>query len=570
MYHLTRSLQMYLHSKGAYVRTAPYAAAAQLVQMERDGLVNAVQGSASCLLFGTDRIIVKINWEEKLVMGLHEAKCLAHLNLNREQFQTVCLISGSSLLPILPEVDVLPPTPASRERSAPKDPVPKIEEARDFLKGINFDIDAFLRAKEETYHNLFYLARFALQYPGITTPAGDVQPQNWAEAPGDAHEWIGRKLPEELYFYLHCGIAGSRVLNWRTRGEVLETQPLDSGNSQGYKDLVQTKLKPLRTQGLVLMTHSLHRYYQKSDVKLLCWWHELTTTSLGTADVGEPSKAADRWLVKSASLSQLSVNSAKSPLAVAVNMLSKDTQAKSTIATESPSSAKLHDIKEIQANIVWRFLQARGYISGDHTLSPWGKVFRTALNHAMANTESLSEDTATELEEAIFMVLELVRLDILNKNQMFPAPPYSGGPVRGGDTDKANVSLISRVACLGFLQHVRIGYTGPLSRHLLAYHQCTAAVRGALRDLLEMHACHMLMSGAVDRTLSSSEHVDIAASLPLREEPDIALALVVKCYLDEMSQEASKRVTISAWFPHAKDLQGDLQKAWRLWGAVRS
>jgi hypothetical protein len=152
---------------------------------------------------------------------------------------------------------------------------------------------------------------------------------------------------------------------------------------------------------------------------------------------------------------------------------------------------------------------------------------------------------------------------------MFPTPTYSGGATRGTDMDKANVALISRVACLGFQQHAAIGYHGPLSRYLLAYQQCTAVVKGALRDLLEMHTCHMLMSGAVDRALPNRAYTDIAANLPLLAEPDIGLALNVKCYLDELSQPHDKRQEVDKWFIHAEDSAGDRQKAWKLWNAVR-
>ena len=86
---------------------------------------------------------------------------------------------------------------------------------------------------------------------------------------------------------------------------------------------------------------------------------------------------------------------------------------------------------------------------------------------------------------------------------MFPVPPYHGAPYRGSETDQRNTLLVSRVSCLGKLRHKNIGYTGPLSRHLLAYRSIISAVRGAQRDVLEMALCTMLLSGDVDRAVTA-------------------------------------------------------------------
>ncbi len=97
----------------------------------------------------------------------------------------------------------------------------------------------------------------------------------------------------------------------------------------------------------------------------------------------------------------------------------------------------------------------------------------------------------------------------------------------------------------------------------------TTAVRASLRDLLEMHACAMLMSGSVSRkTIGDKELRDLGTNLPFTREPDLGLALVVKSYLDELSNEPSKRQDITRWFNYVTDMEGDLQKAWKMWACV--
>lgn len=59
--------------------------------------------------------------------------------------------------------------------------------------------------------------------------------------------------------------------------------------------------------------------------------------------------------------------------------------------------------------------------------------------------------------------------------------------------------LVSRVACFGQIHHQQAGYSGPLSRHLLAYHCMISSVHACDRDLLEMTVTAMFLEGSVDR-----------------------------------------------------------------------
>lgn len=59
--------------------------------------------------------------------------------------------------------------------------------------------------------------------------------------------------------------------------------------------------------------------------------------------------------------------------------------------------------------------------------------------------------------------------------------------------------LISRVAGLGTLRHKQIGFMGPLSQHMLGFNSMINAVRSASRDLVEVCATQMFISGSVNR-----------------------------------------------------------------------
>lgn len=59
--------------------------------------------------------------------------------------------------------------------------------------------------------------------------------------------------------------------------------------------------------------------------------------------------------------------------------------------------------------------------------------------------------------------------------------------------------LVSRIAGLVTLQHRPIGYTGPLSQHLLGYNSIINLVRQTLRDLVEVAATHMFLRNCCHR-----------------------------------------------------------------------
>jgi len=561
--HVVRWFQMYLHKAGVFVQTAPYLAAAQVVHLESSGYAEALAGSASCLVFGADKVITSFDWANRRVAWVEAKQCQGKLLLNGDQFNDLMLLSGCSLLPAFPAID---------EES----PVARVAATRSLLSRSGQDGHAVcLQGKDEEYLNTFRKARFVIKHIASLTEDGTTKLKAADAVPNDIHEFLSQRLPDELYFYLSRGVAGPRVLNWRARMVIFETPPLDGGHSAVYRDLVQEKLRPLRAQALALITRLAHRYYQKTDVELICWFDETDKRQLGIPENpffedNNESPEVSKWHVKDADIQSSGVSEfASSPLLSAIRFLSDDGLAKKTVTPRRDNEdAVLRQPNELLANTTFRFMQDRGYVNNDHTLSAWGKALKASLDVAKKDGYLSSASLANEAEEALFMAFELLRLDVLNSKTMFQMPPYSGQPFRGSETDKANTLLISRIACLGTLTHNQIGYTGPLSRHLLAYHQLTAAVRGALRDLVEMHACNLFLSGAVDRGLDNKQYTDLGANLPFVKEPDLGLSLVVKSYLDELSNEASKRTDISKWFNHAYNIEGDLQKAWKMWAAV--
>lgn len=135
--------------------------------------------------------------------------------------------------------------------------------------------------------------------------------------------------------------------------------------------------------------------------------------------------------------------------------------------------------------------------------------------------------------------------------------------------------LISRVAGLGTLQHKPIGFTGPLSQHLLGYGSIVNLVRQTLRDLVEATCTNMFLTGCCERKTDLSL---LITKLPFLLPNNCALGIGVKSYLDELtndsdptSSESKARVieTVSTrYFPQSIDFKHDLRTAFDLWDAV--
>ena len=186
-----------------------------------------------------------------------------------------------------------------------------------------------------------------------------------------------------------------------------------------------------------------------------------------------------------------------------MKVLSNPSVAAATRTRKDPSNL-LHSKEEILLNTIWRMLSIRGYISPDHTLTPWGKALFAALQ-ALPPIPADKPGMLLELEEAVIVTIELARLGVLSAEDMFPM--YAGAPYSTDATVNRNTLLVARIACSARFSHKEIGYTGPLSRHLLGYHSMVVAVRESLRDLAEACLVNLLFNG--DATRARTDWADL-------------------------------------------------------------
>ncbi|KAI4093249.1 MAG: hypothetical protein L6R37_007414 [Teloschistes peruensis] len=521
---LAEFLKRTLHKYGVLFTVAPYGALAQLAYLEKHSrqFVDSIYGPSELFLYGVDKLITKLNFPYRLLDGPEKVNgkntsqlvpedsefswvdrraCLEELgHLPSDVFVDSLLLAGSRYLP------AFPPLKGTNKAYTIRDVSSLVTGSGCSIVNLcnQYPDDASIQQLD--YIDRYKRALTSIRHHVVITMEGDIEPLDKVNAPSDVHECLGQRLPEELNMYLSRGLVRPRVLNWLASGKILIPAPYDGGDSKVYQDLVRKDLEPMRRQALSLLADSLNRYYQRKEISTTYWYDRTNTERVNIKDLlPTPKDPLASWHLKEEdmlerrqALKEEAPNLALGSLSFAVRSLRDSKFAARTVTRSSKDGRRLLKTREeICANAVWRFLQLRGYIDVHHQLTSWGRILDGIL-------PILGSDAGQE--KAAFLALELLRAGVLNADTMFNR--YSGAPVHGNEIDRRNCMLVSRVACLGRLIHPARGYSGPLSRHLLAYHSVISAMQAALRDLVEMSAVTMFLEGYVDR--ERDDWMDIA------------------------------------------------------------
>ncbi|KAJ5939143.1 hypothetical protein N7466_002277 [Penicillium verhagenii] len=554
-----------LGQNGISFIVAPYSAVGQLSYLARgpNPVVDAVYGPSEAFLFDLDKLVTRIETDPPQFTWLTKQTCQEELGrLSNEQFTEFLLLLGSPFLRVCPMFE------------NHQGPTIKVATVRDALPMFNIAARSALalcaqyeensRMAECQYPDRYKRAYMSVKHHVYMDIDGRVVPMEPESASSDLHELIGQRLPEELYFYLSKGVLGPDVPNYLTLGEVRISLPLGAEDTDVYRQLVGDTLTPIRTQSICLLANSLHRFYQTKEIQIRPWFEEKPTRKITLKGIPSVKETIQSWKISSSQFPE-SVKKLQAPpgsFKFAVQSLDKpDFGPKSFATKETPALLAQEDIR---SNVMWRFLQLRGYIDDKHKLTVWGKCLEQSLS---------SVDSADNLEESIFLAIEMLRLDLLNTKSWFSH--VSGGPMRGSEDDKTFNMLVSRVACIGKLQHKSIGYSGPLSRQLLCYRSLISEVRLALRNLIEVVLTGLLLSGDADR--DRNDWTEIAIKLPFIDDNDCGLGIAVRTYLDDLplqtnptSPEARAEVKSKGkeWFQHSESFTGNLDQAFKLWDSV--
>lgn len=267
-----------------------------------DQYVDAVMSSADAFLFDIDKIILNINSKQQPSFDwLSKSVCEERLGrISGDLFRDAQLLLGSNFLPEFPIL----------KRNHPNGR-PNVSDALNLLNTAGRSVIQLCNQFREDpeVQNLEYADRYkkaimAIKHHIVLDSNGVVAPLNFEYAPGDVHEFVGQRLPEELFFYISKGILASQVPNWLTTGEVNLTLPGGVMDSEPYRRLLIEQLNPVRTQALKIVAESLNYYYSSREVILRTWDNNRDTTALKIElKTVLPLKAkASEWKVQEADI----------------------------------------------------------------------------------------------------------------------------------------------------------------------------------------------------------------------------------------------------------------------------
>ena len=291
----------------------------QLAHYEKDTLqfVDALYGPPELFCFGVDKIIYRFEFpvengiqengaqkeQEPYFYWIDRKLCLDRLgNISPRLFVDAFLISGYSGL--------LPPYPPFTS-SATYKAKPTIRDAVDVINSAGGSVSRLCAqhsdsAIKENYLDLYKRAVASIKHHIVITAEGDLVPLDKERAPSDIHEFIGLRLPEELYMYLGQGVVQPTVLNWLTSGTINITGPCAGADSKAMQTLCATQLDPVRRRALTLLAEPIHRYFQTKEITTKIWFDKESEIKFNSRSIQpSPRESLSKWHVKTSLLKEV-------------------------------------------------------------------------------------------------------------------------------------------------------------------------------------------------------------------------------------------------------------------------
>ena len=283
---LYKYLQKLLSDHQVRYMVAPYSAVAQVshfsslertqvaditklayLEKQPEQYVDAIMGTTDGFLFNVDKVITNISPANGSFSWLSKAACQERLEkISDDLFRDCQLLLGTPFLPTFPLLG------NTANVSSIRDALVLLNASNRSVVQLCHQYRAHPQVQQLQYLNRYKKAIMTIKHHVVLETNGKVAPLDFHRAPGDVHEFVGQRLPEELYFYISQGMLSPQVPNWLTSGEILLTLPGGCADTETYRRLVVDQLGPLRTQSLLLLSSSLHRYYQTRPVTTRVWY----------------------------------------------------------------------------------------------------------------------------------------------------------------------------------------------------------------------------------------------------------------------------------------------------------
>ncbi|KAG0086386.1 hypothetical protein BGZ93_000149 [Podila epicladia] len=551
-----------------YMR-APYGAGPQLVYLERNPkqIIHTIYGGSELLMFDVDRVVTSIDFVKQTFGSISKKAVLQDLHMTDDQFLDMCILSGFELCPTFPPL-------AEDINFTFKNIHDLLRQHRTGFNAVKAHADSPLMVKSQ-YVDIFCRTRCAMKYQPILTDEGHIEPLNKDDAPSDIHEFIGYRLPDEVYYFLSRGVLGEATLNTLLWGHVAEYSPLCNGETEEYRKFLTTELLKIKSQTMALATAQLHPFYHRKVA--ITYWYDSNSSPehvIKVDTVQSDIDAIGRW--KTGKLlveKELKKQGIASPsYSFCLSLLSNAGEASSTLAAQrQEKGAPLAGLTNIQSRHLSKLLQLRSFIEAStHVPSAFGKAILGAFK--MHPTAALSSET----QDGLFIALELIRAKLLT------ARPYSITFTKKQAVDdevaiKA-IRLITRTTSLIGARFKGVkAWAGPVNRDLLTFNSMGKVLTRHLRQLSESLLLEMLLSNEIQK--EDLDFTELAAHMPFANEQSTVMGMLVKEYLEahavdpKLSKEQAVQIVeeklgATSLSSLAEPVKEELQRGFTFWEVV--
>ncbi|KAG6812120.1 hypothetical protein H0H92_004288 [Tricholoma furcatifolium] len=548
---------------------APYVAWAQLYYLQRHpkSYIHAIFGPTDTLLYpGVDKLITSLDLLSPTPSFTFVSKrsILQELAVNDDQFLDIGILVGC---------DHSMPFPPTVHEQALKATVDMVR----YYKSGHAAVSVFAdhpAVKQMQYADHYARTRSMIKYSLILSSEGAVQPLPLALAapshghsnnhhihptasdiPSDLHEIFTNRLPDEIYFYLSRGLLSPQALVWLTTGQITENPPLDNGETTEYKRFVKEVITDGQTgpraTSLALISSVCHTFWANRKVHGHFWFeqpsHPQKAILHNATQTAQLTERVSGWNVPYAIVEEelRRQNSSTIDFALCLGATASERYAARTKSKASQGALDKKD--EVVANVIWRFLELRGFLLTTHTHSPLARAMYVAIKQARVNDK---------FQDPLYLFLELVRAGVMH-GHLWSSRAFSGGPSFGTE------------------------WSAPLSRELLVFNSFVRSLTRALRTLLEVTSLNMLLRA--DARRGRDDYLDITLSLPFQTEVNTGFGVLAKVYLDALTHinnrtrvrdpnaegvKEAKQMALDICeetFPGVKSPKQEVERGFRFW-----
>lgn len=267
-------------------------------KQERIPFIDAIIGSTDLFLFNVEKVITSFSTRQGSGSfdALSRSACQDRLDkASDDVFRDVQLLLGGQFLPTFPPLDK-----TGGPKVNARDAVNMLNTAgRSVIQLCNQYRDDQIQAVE--YEDKYKRAILSLRHHVVLDKDGKATMMGSEYGAGDAHEIIGLRLPEELYFYISRGMIDPRVPNWLTRGEIDLVLPAGCEDIEAYRVLLGEQLTSLQTQTICLLSNSMNRFYQSRIIRVKTWYSRETTKSINVKEEPSVREMIAGWRVRETS-----------------------------------------------------------------------------------------------------------------------------------------------------------------------------------------------------------------------------------------------------------------------------